>query len=79
MGSYQYVLSDEQLLVSVHVKNGSVCHLCKHACVFVRRRWAAASDDDDGQPGKKVYECGDNFSVFAVAWQPTGTGRPLHR
>ncbi|KAL6655664.1 hypothetical protein ACP70R_006490 [Stipagrostis hirtigluma subsp. patula] len=63
MGSYQYVLSDEQLLVSVHVRNGN-------AGAGV----PAAGGDD--QQGKKVFARGDSFSVSKI-WQRRGSDKRL--
>ncbi|GJN34115.1 hypothetical protein PR202_gb22756 [Eleusine coracana subsp. coracana] len=77
MGSYQYVLSDEQLLVSVHIKNGGVNNA---AAVCTRASSCGADDsaggDDDQQQGKKVYARGDSFSVSKI-WQWRGSQRRL--
>jgi hypothetical protein len=64
MGSYQYVLSDEQLMVSVHVKNGA-----NAAAV-------TTCGDDDQQGNNKVYARGDSFSVSKI-WQWRGSQRRL--
>jgi hypothetical protein len=66
MGSYQYVLSNKQLLVFVHVKNGanpaaSMCASCDTTTDDV----PMASGDND-QPIKKLYACDDSFSVSKI-------------
>ncbi|GJM98923.1 hypothetical protein PR202_ga15975 [Eleusine coracana subsp. coracana] len=73
MGSYQYVLSDEQLLVSVHVKNGAAAAMCTRASSCGAE---AAGGGDDQQQGKKVYARGDSFSVSKI-WQWRGSQRRL--
>uniref|UniRef100_A0A0A9GNA3 RING-type E3 ubiquitin transferase n=1 Tax=Arundo donax TaxID=35708 RepID=A0A0A9GNA3_ARUDO len=68
MGSYQYVLADEHILVSVHVKNGN-------AGIMACGGGAPASNGDE-QQGKKVCARGDSFSVSKI-WQWRGSGRRL--
>ncbi|KAF8648005.1 hypothetical protein HU200_065040 [Digitaria exilis] len=63
MGSYQYVLADEHLLVSVHMRHGNNAGGV-----------AAASDHQQQQQGKKVFARGDSFSVSKV-WQWRGSKR----
>uniref|UniRef100_A0A0A9EU26 Uncharacterized protein n=1 Tax=Arundo donax TaxID=35708 RepID=A0A0A9EU26_ARUDO len=70
MGSYQYVLADEHLLVSVHVKNGNASSMGTACDVG----GPAASGDD--QQDKKVYARGDSFSVSKI-WQWRGSDRRL--
>jgi hypothetical protein len=63
MGSYQYVLSDELFLVSVHVKNSA-------------NAAAVTPSGGDDQQGNKVYARGDSFSVSKI-WQWRGSQRRL--
>ncbi|CAN6204337.1 unnamed protein product [Urochloa humidicola] len=66
MGSYQYVLADEHLLVSVHMSDGNAAG------------GAAAGGGDrqqqQNQGGKKVFARGDSFSVSKI-WQWRGSKR----
>jgi hypothetical protein len=75
MGSYQYVLSDEQLLVSVHV-NGADAAASTRASSGTATNGVPAASGDDDQPGKKVYARGDSFSVSKI-WQWRGSQRRL--
>ncbi|KAF8688763.1 hypothetical protein HU200_042242 [Digitaria exilis] len=63
MGSYQYVLADEHLLVSVHMRHGNNAGGV-----------AAASDQQQQQGNKKVFARGDSFSVSKI-WQWRGSKR----
>ncbi|CAL5074539.1 unnamed protein product [Urochloa decumbens] len=68
MGSYQYVLADEHLLVSVHMRHGN-------AGGAGTAGGAAAGGDRQQQLGsKKVFARGDSFSVSKI-WQWRGSKR----
>ncbi|XP_062199366.1 RING-H2 finger protein ATL46-like [Phragmites australis] len=69
MGSFQYVLADEHLLVSVHLRHGNAGSMGDGAGVL-----AASSDAD--QLGKKVLARGDSFSVSKI-WQRRGSDKRL--
>ncbi|XP_062193546.1 RING-H2 finger protein ATL46-like, partial [Phragmites australis] len=70
MGSYQYVLADEHLLVSVHLRPGNAGSMGTGAGVIT-----VASTNAD-QQGKKVFARGDSFSVSKI-WQWRGSGKRL--
>ncbi|CAL5081245.1 unnamed protein product [Urochloa decumbens] len=69
MGSYQYVLADEHLLVSVHMRHGNA----DGAGTGTAAGGAAAGGCGDRQ-GKKVFARGDSFSVSKI-WQWRGSKR----
>jgi hypothetical protein len=77
MGSYQYVLADEHLLVSVHMRHGGNASGAGTACVAGTTAGAAAASSGGGGPqqqGKKVFARGDSFSVSKI-WQWRGSKR----
>ncbi|CAD6219508.1 unnamed protein product [Miscanthus lutarioriparius] len=61
MGSYQYVLADEHLLVSVHLRHGNAGTAC-------------GTSADEQHQGNKVFARGDSFSVSKI-WQWRGSKR----
>ncbi|KAJ1289508.1 hypothetical protein BS78_02G169700 [Paspalum vaginatum] len=65
MGSYQYVLADEHLLVSVHVP--------RHGNAGAAAA-GGSGDQQQQQPGRKVFARGDSFSVSKI-WQWRGSRR----
>ena len=69
MGSYQYVLADEHLLVSVHLRHGNAGTACGPSAAVT-----AASSGDEQHQGKKVFARGDSFSVSKI-WQWRGSKR----
>ncbi|RLM73542.1 RING-H2 finger protein ATL46 [Panicum miliaceum] len=72
MGSYQYVLADEHLLVSVHMRHGNAGGACgtgTAAGVTI-----SSGGGGDQQHGKKVFARGDSFSVSKI-WQWRGSKR----
>ncbi|CAN6166810.1 unnamed protein product [Urochloa humidicola] len=73
IGSYQYVLADEHLLVSVHTRH--VGNAGGGAGTGTAAGCAAASvDGRQQQQGKKVFARGDSFSVSKI-WQWRGSKR----
>jgi hypothetical protein len=64
MGSYQYVLADEHLLVSVHMRHGNAGGAGT----------TSSGGGGDQQQGKKVFARGDSFSVSKI-WQWRGSKR----
>ncbi|RCV11523.1 hypothetical protein SETIT_2G192500v2 [Setaria italica] len=73
MGSYQYVLADEHLLVSVHMRHGNAGG-AGTACGAGTAGPAVASGGDGQRQGKKVFARGDSFSVSKI-WQWRGSKR----
>ncbi|OEL25508.1 RING-H2 finger protein ATL46 [Dichanthelium oligosanthes] len=74
MGSYQYVLADEHLLVSVHMRHcnaGGAGAACGTGTAGVT---SSSSSDDQHQGNKKVFARGDSFSVSKI-WQWRGSKR----
>ncbi|CAD6225112.1 unnamed protein product [Miscanthus lutarioriparius] len=69
MGSYQYVLADEHLLVSVHLRHGNAGTACGTSAAVT-----AVSSGDEQHQGKKVFARGDSFSVSKI-WQWRGSKR----
>ncbi|KAG0543543.1 hypothetical protein BDA96_02G199100 [Sorghum bicolor] len=75
MGSYQYVLADEHLLVSVHLRHGNAGGGAGTACgTSSSAAVTAASSSDEQHQGKKVFARGDSFSVSKI-WQWRGSKR----
>lgn len=66
MGSYQYVVADEHLLVSVHLRHGTSAAVAASSGVD--------GDDRQQHQGKKVFARGDSFSVSKI-WQWRGSKR----
>jgi len=70
MGSYQYVLADEHLLVSVHMRHGNA----GGAGAGTAGVTTSSGGCGDQQHGKKVFARGDSFSVSKI-WQWRGSKR----
>jgi hypothetical protein len=69
MGSYQYVLADEHLLVSVHMRHGNAGGASTGTAGVT-----TSSSGGDQQHGTKVFARGDSFSVSKI-WQWRGSKR----
>lgn len=74
MGSYQYVLADEHLLVSVHLRHGNAGGGGAGTACGTSAAVTAASGGDEQHQGKKVFARGDSFSVSKI-WQWRGSKR----
>ncbi|CAN6217496.1 unnamed protein product [Urochloa humidicola] len=70
MGSYQYVLADEHLLVSVHMRHGGNAGAAGTGTAAD----GGGGGDRQQQQGKKVFARGDSFSVSKI-WQWRGSKR----
>ncbi|KAL5201285.1 hypothetical protein ABZP36_035639 [Zizania latifolia] len=72
MGSYQYVLADDRLLISVHWRHGNGSTECRSTAAHANVGTART----DKNSSKKIISRGDSFSMSKI-WQWRGGDRNL--